>query len=1008
MKLRITFLIMCALFLGTVTGFGQGVISGQEIPIEGTNLKWIYTANDSTLTIRGTGDIPDRVRPWYDNDLVRSNTAKVVIEDGVTSIGEAVFEGLYNAYSITLAPSVKSLRNAAFWGCSKMSYINLNQVESIEDGVFAYWRLLTSITIPASVRTIKGGAFRYCEALSTINIAAGNTSYIVEDSVLYNTAKTLLLFYPNTKNVATFNVPLTVDTIGNGAFTANPYLTAVDIPESVKYIGTEAFNNCRALASVTIEEGLTYIGWYAFAYCSFASIDLPESLLDLGGYAFANNSKLTLLSIPANVRSIGGGVVANCTSLQSIEVDPANTYYVSIDDVVYNAYNPARTLLVMYPVGKGATSFEVPSGVTLIIDGAFAGDTALTSVTLPESVKQIGYSAFSSCTNLASIDLTNVETLGNYAFQNCGFTSLVIPGGLTTLPDGAFQNCQKLDSVTIQDGVTSIGNYAFGNSPNLKSVTLPNSVTTIGESAFTWCRNLNSINLPDGLTRIEAYTFSSAGLTSIDIPGSVEYIGLNAFAWCWNLKDVTVHWQNAIAPHISSFNEINYEAVLHVPTGTSASYEADAVWSGKFRIEEVEGLVVEENEPVVTGNEGSITLSLSIPANSTIVGSFNVILPSGMEIDINKSALVDELAAEYTLTITKIDGMNAWKFEISVRTDLTPAAAQAARLRTVSEITNILNIGFTVDETVADDDYEIQLTNFDVKLVDLETGDESDFTDIDANTVFTVEVPVTRTTVALVEITPGSLTGEVGGSAQLTVAVTAGDGVDKSVIWTTTNAAVATVTPTTATTATTATVRYIGAGEAKIIATATDGSLKADTIIVTVTEPTVPVDPDPIVVLVSSITIDKTSLTGVAGSTAQLSATVSPVNATDASVTWSSSNNAVATVDATGLVSFVAHGTATITATANDGSGVSSSITVTVTPQMSTEEAAAAAFALRPLNGAVQISGLTPGEPLSIYTTSGRLVYSGRAIANEQYVNVNVRGTLIVVAGKKTGKVILK
>ena len=133
MKLKITFLIICALFLGTVTGFGQVIISGREIPIEGTDLKWIYTANDSTLTVRGTGDIPDydyNGSPWH--GIVSLNIAKIVIEDGVTRIGRNAFNNCNNLTSVNFTASVKSIGVSAFGGCSKLLSIDLKEVEIIE------------------------------------------------------------------------------------------------------------------------------------------------------------------------------------------------------------------------------------------------------------------------------------------------------------------------------------------------------------------------------------------------------------------------------------------------------------------------------------------------------------------------------------------------------------------------------------------------------------------------------------------------------------------------------------------------------------------------------------------------------------------------------------------------------------------------------------------------------------------------------------------------------------
>lgn len=243
MKLKITFLIVCALLLGAMPGFGQDL--GGNIGT--SDLTWTLSLG-GTLTISGTGAMPDNVRPWA--AITSPAITAVVIEEGVTSIGELAFSNCLELVSVDLATSLTSIGASTFLGCSQLSSIDLKQVGSIGEWAFAYCGL-TSITIPATVTSIGDGAFGMCRSLATVEVVSGNPSYyVVEDNVLYDAGKTILLSYSAAKADQTFTVPGTVETIGGGAFNANNQLTAVEIPASVKKIGNDAFSNCRLLISV--------------------------------------------------------------------------------------------------------------------------------------------------------------------------------------------------------------------------------------------------------------------------------------------------------------------------------------------------------------------------------------------------------------------------------------------------------------------------------------------------------------------------------------------------------------------------------------------------------------------------------------------------------------------------------------------------------------------------------------------------------------------------------------
>jgi hypothetical protein len=132
-----------------------------------------------------------------------------------------------------------------------------------------------------------------------------------------------------------------------------------------------------------------------------------------------------------------------------------------------------------------------------------------------------------------------VVSIESNAFINSALTSVSIPNSVTSIGSGAFANCPSLASVIIPNSVTSIGSNAFSGTA-LISVSIPNSVTSIGESAFEQCSSLASVSIPYSVTSIGSYAFSGTALTSVSIPYGVTSIGNGAFSYCYNLTSVTI------------------------------------------------------------------------------------------------------------------------------------------------------------------------------------------------------------------------------------------------------------------------------------------------------------------------------------------------------------------------------------------------------------------------------------------------------------------------------------
>jgi len=240
---------------GSVTSIGGGVFSGcnglTTINVNSANSAYtvqdnvLYNKNKTTLVAYPGGK-------W----------GAFTIPNSVTSIVEYAFENCSNLTSVTIPDSVTSIGDGAFTGCSS----------------------LTSVTIPDSVTSIGDGAFGNCSGLTTINVGAANSAYAVQDSVLYNKNKTILIQYPRGKTGNTFTIPNSVTSIGGYAFRMCS-LTSVTIPNSVTSIGSYAFLGCNSLTSVTIPNSVTSIGFQAFDFCSSLTSVTLQGTITVGNFS---------------------------------------------------------------------------------------------------------------------------------------------------------------------------------------------------------------------------------------------------------------------------------------------------------------------------------------------------------------------------------------------------------------------------------------------------------------------------------------------------------------------------------------------------------------------------------------------------------------------------------------------------------------------------------------------------------------------------------------------------
>ena len=650
---------------------------------------------------------------------------------------------------------------------------------------------------------------------------------------------------------------------------------------TVTSIGYGAFYNCSSLTSVFIPNSVTSIDDEACSWCSsLTSVTIPNSVTFIGDSAFSECSSLTSVSIPNSVTSIGNSVFYWCRKLTSVTIPN------SVSSIGNSAFWGCSSLTsVDIPnsvtsIGYGAfsvcsslTSVTIPNSMTSIGDVAFWGCSSLTSVDIPNSVTSIGNSAFSECSSLTSVDIPNsVTSIGERAFEGCSsLTSIIIPNSVTSIGEWAFYSCSNLTSVTIPNSVTSIGDSAFFNCSSLTSVTIPNSVTSIGSSTFYGCSSLTSATIPNSVTSIgeSAFRYCSS-LTSVAIPNSVTSIGEWAFYWCSSLTSAT------IPNSVTSIGESAFQycsSLTSVTIPNSVTSIGDVAFAGCSKLTSV----TIPNSVTSIGNsafsECSSLTSVTIPNSVTSIGDYAFQYCSSLtSVTIPNSVTSIGFSAFYGCTnITKIINLNP-----------TPQSITYSTFYNVpTEAVVYIPKGSLSSYSVSRE--WSQFKNFRERGV--------------------LNITLSATSIELKD----------GGSVEITAIVEKEDDITiEGDEWSSSNTDVATVDG--------GKVTAIALGTAVISYTVTDGYGIECTESCTVT-----VNP----ILAESIALDRTELVLTIGATDKLTATVLPEDVTDKTVTWTSSDNTIVTVDPEGNIQALALGEAVITAACGEKSATCK---VTVNP----------------------------------------------------------------------------
>ncbi|MDE6581475.1 MAG: leucine-rich repeat protein [Duncaniella sp.] len=964
----------------------------------------------------------------------------ITIPNSVTEIGNYAFAYAKNLSSVELSTQLETIGNYAFQSTniSNLNILELPNIKAIGYQILSGSAGLTTLEFVLLGRNAswQSNSFSGCTGIKKFMYPSTKskpsftgvptTAYVpytpyenltgvhVEGDLVYNGDNSILVAMMPDYSEAEFEVPNTVTTIGSGAFVGCTGLESVTIPSTVTSIGDYAFQNLTKLGSLSLPASIETIGNYAFDGCTGIASDLAisEKVTSIGNYAFRNCSKATGLSLPASLENIGTYAFYGCAGITSDLVIPSSV--TSLGNYAFYGCSSIPSVKI------AANIAELPGNV-------FYNCSSLTTANLPGNLTNIGASAFYNCSKLGEVNLPEtLTTINGSAFYNCKeLNNITLPDGLTTLGTNAFYGCTSLEAINIPEKITTIPNYAFQNCSALSSVDLAEGVVTVGQGAFNGCSALKSIDFPTSVTTIQANAFAGAGLEALFLAENIKTVGNKAFSNCLGLKSVFVGC-SAILPTGTNnpfdgctniikaaypstltnpfttalavaFNpeSANYkdgvvygeglETILFVRTDLEGDYHAPASVNeigayAFYGCDRLANVVLPPTVSYIGTNafQNSSLSTLAIGEDCTYIGANAFDGTELTDIYITAQtppAIKSNTFANYNATV-HVQGKEAsrlykkskvgWaNFKNYVLMDVPEGLTHSEERYILGEPGETFQLSaklegadldfptvywYSTDPEVATVD-QTGLVTIMGEVAQPEEGEEvspvalaseEDSTeeggeggeggeepepdpvpvpakptcDIVARSLYsgfsyTVQVNDSEFDVDRITLNYHETTIEAGGTLQLEVTFEPTDATDKTITWTTSDESVATVD-------TDGLVTTLKPGNATITATAANGE-EDECEITVVPVPTVEI---------TAISLNHTEATLYPEDTLQLVVSYDPENASDKTITWSSSNTEVATVDENGLVTAHTDGSTVIMAITVNGINAECAVTV--------------------------------------------------------------------------------
>lgn len=474
-------------------------------------------------------------------------TGDIVIPDmyrglPVTSIGKKAFFNKSDVTSVVIGNNVRSIGEYAFANCSYITSVNIpSGVTSIGESAFASCRLLASkIVIPDGVTTINKNTFAYCVSLK--EVVLGDNITRIEASAFTDCSK-----------IESLKLPEKLEYVGTLAFSSCKSLNELKFGSSIKEIDNYAFSDIAALKSIVIPDSVERIGEGAFYLCELlVNVDLGSGIKEIDNGAFFE----TKLWNDADSDVYVGKWFLGCKEADVAGITFRND---TVGIASYALYGNSSISQIILPdsvkiVGKAAFSkmainvAVIGNGVLELGDEAFALCKQLSTVYLgsfdsvnacisASALQKIGDYAFRGCELLEQIEMpSSLKTVGSYVFRESGLfnNGNNISYGVVYADNWIVDYTKDISTdVIVREGTVGIANYAFYNCSTLTGIEMPDSVKTVGRAAFYDCSSLSSVKLPDTLEVIEDFTFYRCkNLQLLSLPPMLTRIGRSAFYKC--------------------------------------------------------------------------------------------------------------------------------------------------------------------------------------------------------------------------------------------------------------------------------------------------------------------------------------------------------------------------------------------------------------------------------------------------------------------------------------------
>jgi len=493
----------------------------------GINLHWVIDESLKTLTITGSGPMFSFSKTYQDRPpwlSYRDKFDKIIIQDGVTSVGDFAFDSLDHVTSVTIPNSIIFFGEASFKNCFKA----------------------TSITLPSSVTTIKREAFFNCSGVKTIKTSNNLT---IGREAFYNCSKLT-------------SVELTGEvTLDSYVFGACNSLKEFKVTNLRGDVPSSLLINCRNVVSVYITGNIGNVKDYAFCNCSSLK-DVTISNIDGGALiqrAFANCSSLTNVNIVGKIFYMDIYTFDNCTSLTELKLSFTHRWdYPSVYGYAIRNCPKLEKVTFIGPMGRIETGFYgcdklksfVVEGNATSISG-FSECPSLEEIRITGYVESVYGNSFANLKNLKTVSFGSVRWIYGNLFgtqdNGCRGVSLYVKGSVESVNPNAFYNCLSLSSFEVGGSIGFIASKAFYGCRNLKVFTVLGSIPSLGDETFSRCDSLENMTIHGFNGTVPDQAFANCkSLKSITIEGETKTIGPKAFYLDESLNHVDIHGYESI------------------------------------------------------------------------------------------------------------------------------------------------------------------------------------------------------------------------------------------------------------------------------------------------------------------------------------------------------------------------------------------------------------------------------------------------------------------------------